>query len=67
MKIFDLTTHAATDLIGTNPPANDVDFSTDFPYLAAPHTDGGDDDDSAGDDDDDDDDDSAGDDDDSAE
>ena len=30
-------THSATDLVGLNPTANDVEFGQEFPYLAPPH------------------------------
>ncbi|MFK7988583.1 MAG: DUF4331 family protein [Sandaracinaceae bacterium] len=33
----DTPPHGATDLVGVNPTANDLEFSSDFPFLAAPH------------------------------
>jgi hypothetical protein len=33
----DVPVHTATDLVGTNPTANDVAFNDNFPYLAPPH------------------------------
>ena len=35
--LLDLNTHGVTALIGVNPTAGDLPFSSRFPYLAAPH------------------------------
>lgn len=35
--LLDLGVHTAVDLVGVNPPENDVPFESEFPYLADPH------------------------------
>lgn len=35
--LLDLGVHTAVDLVGVNPPENDVAFDSEFPYLADPH------------------------------
>ncbi len=32
--LLDLTVHTAADLVGVNPPDNDIEFPISFPYLA---------------------------------